>query len=63
MAKKFITTPDECAQYMWNALHSSNQGAFKTGTKGEDLKMKDYFGTDEQKEKLWEHSIAATTIA
>ena len=55
------TAPEDCAEYMWHALLNNSKGAFRTGSKGENLEKKNYFGTEEQRRKLWEHTIQATS--
>jgi len=62
LLKPFMTSPPDCAQYMWNALHSRNGGAFRAGSKGEDLGKEGYFGNREQMEKLWQHSKETTDV-
>ncbi|KAF8958568.1 NAD-P-binding protein [Flammula alnicola] len=51
----------ECAEYMWNAAFttaSNTPGAYRIGTKGENLEKKNYYGNDEQRRRLWEHTEA-----
>ncbi|EKM81341.1 hypothetical protein AGABI1DRAFT_106076 [Agaricus bisporus var. burnettii JB137-S8] len=38
------------------------RGAYRTGSQGEDLGKKRYFGSQEAKKKLWDHTVEATTI-
>lgn len=56
------TSPKETGEYMWHAIYSSTKGVFRTGSKGESLGKERYFGSEEAKRKLWEHTVEATTI-
>jgi len=59
---------DECGEYMWNGLHNcvvsrgstGVPGAYRIGSKGEDLGMQNYCGTPEHRKILWEHTVAET---
>ena len=62
LLKPFMTSPADCAQYMWYALHTNNGGAFRAGSKGEDMGKVGYFGNREQMEKLWQHSKTTTDV-
>ncbi|TFK18835.1 NAD(P)-binding protein [Coprinopsis marcescibilis] len=56
-----LTSQDDCAEYMWSGVFNSDgDGAFRIGSKGEDLKKTRYFGNDEQRQKLWEHTVKTT---
>ncbi|THH15924.1 hypothetical protein EW146_g4632 [Bondarzewia mesenterica] len=59
---------DECGEYLWSGLYrsvagagsGSIPGAYRIGSKGEDLGMKRYFGTPEKRKALWEHTAKVT---
>ncbi|KAF7783232.1 hypothetical protein Agabi119p4_2608 [Agaricus bisporus var. burnettii] len=55
-------SPEEAGEYMWRAIFNSTGGAYRTGSQGEDLGKKRYFGSQEAKKKLWDHTVEATTI-
>jgi hypothetical protein len=41
---------------------SKSAGFFRIGSKGEDLGMRRWFGTEEQQKKLWEHTLEVTKV-
>jgi hypothetical protein len=47
---------------MWHAVLNNTKGVFRTGSKGENLGTQRYFGNEEAKKKLWEHTVEATTV-
>lgn len=47
---------------MWHAVFNNTKGVFRTGSKGEDLGKQRYFGSEEAKKKLWDHTLEATTV-
>ncbi|TFY78380.1 hypothetical protein EWM64_g5634 [Hericium alpestre] len=68
LLRPFTVSQDECGEYLWSGLYRSTAdkgsgsvpGAWRIGSKGEDLGMARYFGSPEQRRKLWE-STARTT--
>jgi hypothetical protein len=44
---------------MWNAIYNTatKPGAWRIGSRGEDLGKKRYFGNEIQREKVWEHTV------
>ncbi|KAF9477269.1 NAD(P)-binding protein [Pholiota conissans] len=58
LTRPLSVSPEECAQYMWYGINSTatTPGAWRIGEKGDDLKKKRYFGDEEQRTKLWEHT-------
>ncbi|TDL26766.1 NAD(P)-binding protein [Rickenella mellea] len=63
---------DECGEYLWSGLYriaasgagsAGVRGAYRIGSKGEDLGKMKYFGTPEQRKALWEHTIKETRTA
>ncbi|KAF9044127.1 hypothetical protein BJ165DRAFT_1528694 [Panaeolus papilionaceus] len=66
----FSTTPEQCAPYQWHGVYTTskvddgkNAGAWRIGSKGEDIKDKRWYGTEEQTEKLWEHTKSVVEAA
>ncbi|KAF7760083.1 hypothetical protein Agabi119p4_10759 [Agaricus bisporus var. burnettii] len=57
-----FTSPEDCGEYMWHAVFNSTDGVFRTGSKGEDLGKQRYFGSEEAKKKLWDHTVEATAV-
>ncbi|KAG6837754.1 hypothetical protein H0H93_001681 [Arthromyces matolae] len=53
---------EESGEYMLHAALSNQKGFFRAGSRGEDIGMSRYFGSDEARKKLWEHTVVATTI-
>jgi hypothetical protein len=45
---------------MLYGLFKFQKGAWRMTSKGDDLAKRKYYGTEEGKEKLWEHTIEAT---
>lgn len=62
LASLFAVSPEECAEYMWCAVFVSDQGFHRTTGKGDDLGKKGYFGSDEARTKLWDHTVAAVKV-
>ncbi|GLB40004.1 putative KR domain containing protein [Lyophyllum shimeji] len=56
----FAVSPDECAEYMWCALHTVGPGFHRRGERAQDQDWKNYYGSDEAREKLWEHTREVT---
>jgi NAD(P)-dependent dehydrogenase (short-subunit alcohol dehydrogenase family) len=63
LLKPFASSPAECAEHMWQAVFNHTTGAFRTGSKGENIGKERYFGTDDQQQKLWEHSVSETNVS
>ncbi|KAK0204688.1 hypothetical protein DFS33DRAFT_1373381 [Desarmillaria ectypa] len=58
LAYPFLIPPENCAEYMWHGTLQKAAGAFRIGSRGEDLGKKRYFGDEEQRQKLWDHTAA-----
>lgn len=58
LAYPFAISPEDCAEYMWHGTLQKAAGVFRVGSRGEDLGKKRYFGNEEQREKLWNHTAA-----
>jgi len=58
VVRPFSLSPTDCAAYLWHGIYSnsSKPGAFRVGSNGEDLGQKNYYGDDEQRTRLWEHT-------
>ncbi|TRM64246.1 hypothetical protein BD626DRAFT_547418 [Schizophyllum amplum] len=53
-------SPEDCAELMWYAVHHSGKGLARVNGKGDDIGMKNWYGTEESVERLWEHTLDAT---
>lgn len=62
LLRPLMTSPEECGEYMWHAVFNHTKGVFRTGSKGEDLGKRRYFGGEEEKKRLWEHTVEATRV-
>lgn len=62
LARPFSVTQDQCADYMWSGLFNNTNGAFRIGSRGENIEKKGYYGSDELSQKLWEHTVEATKV-
>jgi hypothetical protein len=58
----FTVSPEVCAEYMWYGLFEGQKGAFRRGTKGQDINKLNYHGSEEARKRLWEHTVEATKI-
>jgi hypothetical protein len=58
----FATHPDVCAEYMLYALFAGEKGAFRRGDKGDDIGKENYFGSEEARKKLWEHTAQVAQV-
>ena len=47
---------------MWHALLNAKDGFSRSNQKGDDIGMKQYFGNEAQRQKLWEHTKEATGV-
>ncbi|KAL1695579.1 hypothetical protein GGG16DRAFT_45184 [Schizophyllum commune] len=60
----FITlignTAENCAELMWYAMYQSGPGFARINPKGENIGMNEYYGSEEAKELVWEHSLEVT---
>ncbi|KAA1475732.1 NAD(P)-binding protein [Dentipellis sp. KUC8613] len=60
----FTHSQDECAAYMWSGLRAAKPeagsagvlGAWRFGSKGQDLRKHAHYGTKEEREALWRHT-------
>ena len=56
LAIPFSVSPEVCAEYMIWALLNGEKGAFRRNDKGDDIGTKNYYGSDEARAKVWEHT-------
>ncbi|KAG6863177.1 hypothetical protein C0991_007752 [Blastosporella zonata] len=63
LSRPFSTSYQECGEYMLHGMLSNTEGFFRMGSRGEDLGMKRFFGSDEARRKLWEHTVDATRVS
>ncbi|KAK0235783.1 NAD(P)-binding protein [Armillaria nabsnona] len=59
----FTISPKDCAEYMWHGTLQKSAGAFRVSNRGEDMGKKRYFGDEEQRQKLWDHTAAMVEAA
>ncbi|KAG6810407.1 hypothetical protein H0H92_011995 [Tricholoma furcatifolium] len=57
LAYPFSTSARDTGDYMLHGLLSNKAGFFRVGSRGEDLGMYRYFGSEEARKKLWEHTV------
>ena len=60
LAYPLSTSPEDCAERMWSALYDSEQygpGAWRVGSKGENLGKKEaWIGDERLRRAVWEHT-------
>ncbi|KAK0463459.1 uncharacterized protein EV420DRAFT_1263998 [Desarmillaria tabescens] len=56
-------SPEESSEYMLYSLFDGGKGFFHRSPKGDDLGMKKYPFTEEEKKALWDHSVEVTRCA
>ena len=49
-------SPQESGEYMLYGLLQSDKGAWRRNQRGDDIGKYRYFGSEEQRERVWEHS-------
>jgi len=52
----------EAGEYMLHGLLNATKGAVRVGSRGEDIGMKRYFGSEESRKMLWEHTVKETQV-
>ncbi|KAG5638297.1 hypothetical protein H0H81_000822 [Sphagnurus paluster] len=57
------TTYQDSGEYMLHGLLGKKEGFFRVGSQGEDIGMKRYFGSEEARKRLWEHTAQATKVS
>ncbi|KAG6917684.1 hypothetical protein DXG01_001659 [Tephrocybe rancida] len=62
LMRPFSASLQDSGEYMLHGLLSNKKGFFRVGSRGEDLGMKRYFGSEEARKKLWDHTVAATEV-
>jgi len=56
------TSAEDCAEHMWHALLTAKDGFSRSNQKGDEIGMKQYFGNEAQRQKLWEHTKETTRV-
>ncbi|TRM70626.1 hypothetical protein BD626DRAFT_449242 [Schizophyllum amplum] len=51
---------EECGAYMTHALLHAQPGFARVNNHGDDIGLTKYFGTEEQRKKLWAHTVEVT---
>jgi NAD(P)-dependent dehydrogenase (short-subunit alcohol dehydrogenase family) len=61
IGRPFTITPEQCAESMWNTILTVKQGgSYRMDPKGKNLEKEvNYFGTEERRKGLWEHTESA----
>ncbi|KAF9531431.1 hypothetical protein CPB83DRAFT_849013 [Crepidotus variabilis] len=56
--RPLTTSADDCAEYMWHGIYSTanKAGAWRINASGEDIGKKSYYGDEEQRTRLWNHT-------
>ncbi|PCH43600.1 NAD(P)-binding protein [Wolfiporia cocos MD-104 SS10] len=49
-------SPEQCAEHMLYALLAGSAGASRRDNKGDDIGKKNYWGTEEARKRLWDHT-------
>ena len=60
LAPLFTTSYDQAGEYMLHGLLNSTAGAFRVGSRGEDLGLGIY--PEAARKTLWEHTMEATRV-
>jgi NAD(P)-dependent dehydrogenase (short-subunit alcohol dehydrogenase family) len=55
-------SPEVCAEHMLYALFEGEKGAFRRGDKGEDIGRYNYHGSEDARNKVWEHTIETVKV-
>ncbi|KAG6908199.1 hypothetical protein DXG01_005788 [Tephrocybe rancida] len=63
LAYPFSTSFQETGDYMLHGILSKQPGFYRVGSRAEDLELKKYFGSDEARKRLWDHSVNTTKIS
>ncbi|KAJ7102737.1 hypothetical protein C8R44DRAFT_988112 [Mycena epipterygia] len=50
-------SPEVCAEHMLFGLFSDEKGFIRRDSKGDNVGMKNYFGSEEGRKKLWDHTV------
>ena len=52
----FLTSPEQCGEYMLYSLLQSGEGVNRRGTRGDDLGKSPLYDDEEKRKRLWEHT-------
>jgi hypothetical protein len=55
--------PEVCAEYMWHGIFGSRKGSFRKREKGNDIGKQAYYGSEEAKKLLWDHTVEVTKVS
>ncbi|OSD06741.1 NAD(P)-binding protein [Trametes coccinea BRFM310] len=50
-------SPEDCAEYMLHALLHSGEGFNRLDSHGDDMGKTRWYGTEEEKKRVWEHTV------
>ncbi|KAF9460994.1 hypothetical protein BDZ94DRAFT_1264643 [Collybia nuda] len=60
----FTTSQVDAGEYLLHGMLNTSKGAFsRIGSRGEDIGMSRYFGSEEARRRLWEHTVKATQVS
>jgi len=48
----------DCGQFKLHALLNDKGGAYRKGAKADEMGDKNYYGTEETKKAVWDHTLA-----
>ncbi|GBE88819.1 Oxidoreductase andH [Sparassis crispa] len=53
----FSVDIETCGEYMLYALMQGQKGAYRRDEHGDDIGKKNYYGSDEERTRLWDHTV------
>jgi hypothetical protein len=56
LAYPWSVSAQEAGRKMLDGILNAKDGFIRIGSKGEDIGVKRWFGTEEERKKLWEHT-------
>ncbi|KAA1466915.1 NAD(P)-binding protein [Dentipellis sp. KUC8613] len=68
LMRPITVSQDECGEYLWSGLYRAAAsggsgavtGAFRIGSKGQELGMDRYYGSPEERRGVWSHTVKVT---
>jgi hypothetical protein len=58
--RPFSHSSDDCAEMMLFALLNGQKGVFRRDKNGDDIGKTSYYGSEEARKKLWDHTVVIT---
>ena len=57
VVSSFLATPaEECAEYMLYSLFQTKKGFSRRDERGDDIGRKRWYGTTDERDRVWDHS-------